>query len=181
MELADQMIDKTLEVNTVALLSTVREFLPSMIANKRGHIVTIASMAGLTGVPGLADYCASKSGAVAIDECLRMELQGKGLNKFIKTTCICPYLINTGMFDGAQTAFPFTMLDPPEVVDRIIAAIQQEEAFVVIPWRGNVLFLAKLLPTSLNDQLTKALGTQKTMSEFKGKGAMDKRIPGYKN
>ena len=123
MELSDQMIDKTLEVNTVALLSTVREFLPSMIANKRGHIVTIASIAGLTGVPGLADYCASKSGAVAIDESLRMELQSKGLNKYIKTTCICPYLINTGMFDGAKTSFPFTMLDPPEVVDRIIAAI----------------------------------------------------------
>ena len=52
---------------------------------------------------------------------------------------------------------------------------------MVIPWRGNVLFLAKLLPTSLNDQLTKALGTQKTMSEFKGKGAVEKRIPGYKN
>jgi all-trans-retinol dehydrogenase (NAD+) len=45
-----------------------------MIANKRGHIITIASMAGLAGVPGLSDYCASKYGAVAIDESVRLEL-----------------------------------------------------------------------------------------------------------
>lgn len=68
-----------------------------MIAAKRGHIVSIASIAGLFGVPGLTDYCASKFGAVAIDEAVRLELQSKGLS-FIKTTCICPYFISTGMF-----------------------------------------------------------------------------------
>jgi all-trans-retinol dehydrogenase (NAD+) len=118
------MIDKTLQVNTIAILSTIREFLPGMIINKKGHIVTIASMAGLAGTPGLADYCASKSGAIAIDESLRIELQSKGLHKHIKTTCICPYFIDTGMFDGAKTSFPLYMLQPDEVVDRIIAAIQ---------------------------------------------------------
>lgn len=55
-------------------MHTIREFLPGMIAVKRGHIVTIASMAGLASVPGLSDYCASKYGAVAIDEAVRLEL-----------------------------------------------------------------------------------------------------------
>jgi len=94
-----------------------------MISNKRGHIDTIASMAGLAGVPGLSDYCASKYGAVAIDESVRLELQQKGLDKFIKTTCICPYLISTGMFEGAKKTFPFYILSPIEVADRIIASI----------------------------------------------------------
>jgi all-trans-retinol dehydrogenase (NAD+) len=74
------MIDKTMQVNTISHLHTIKEFLPGMIAAKRGHIITIASMAGIVGVPGLVDYCASKFGAVAIDESLRLELQQKGLN-----------------------------------------------------------------------------------------------------
>ena len=110
-------------MNTISHLYTIREFLPGMISNKRGHIVTIASMAGLAGVPGLSDYCASKYGAVAIDESVRLELQQKGLDKFIKTTCICPYLISTGMFEGAKKTFPFYILSPIEVADRIIASI----------------------------------------------------------
>ena len=63
-----------MQVNTISHLHTITEFLPGMIAAKRGHIITIASMAGIVGVPGLVDYCASKFGAVAIDESLRLEL-----------------------------------------------------------------------------------------------------------
>lgn len=74
LELTDAMIEKTMQVNTNALLYTIREFLPDMIKNKKGHIVNIASMAGLTSVPGLGDYCASKHGAIAIDESVRLEL-----------------------------------------------------------------------------------------------------------
>jgi len=47
----------------------------------------------------------------------------RGYDKFIKTTCICPYFINTGMFDGVKQTFPMYILDQHEVVDRIIAAI----------------------------------------------------------
>ena len=50
------------------------------------------------------------------------------------------------MFDGAKSAFPFYLLSPEETVDRIIAAIQQEETSVIIPWRGNIAHLVRLLP-----------------------------------
>jgi len=74
MQLTEAIINKTLQVNTTSHLLTIKEFLPGMISQKRGHVVAIASMAGLTGCNGIADYCASKFGAVAIDESLRMEL-----------------------------------------------------------------------------------------------------------
>ena len=83
-----------------------------MIAKKKGHIVSIASLAGLVGLPGLSDYCASKFGAVAIDEAIRLELKKNGNYGYVKTTCICPYFINTGMFDGAKSAFPMYILSP---------------------------------------------------------------------
>lgn len=93
-----------MNINTTAHFWTVREFLPEMIKKNHGHVVTIASIAGWIGVRGLADYCASKFGAVGFDESLRFEL--RALKSNVKTTCICPYFINTGMFDGVKSKFP---------------------------------------------------------------------------
>ena len=72
-----------------------------MLEKDHGHIVSIASCAGLGGVRGLCDYCSSKFGAVGFQESLHMEL--KAMEKNIHTTVVCPYFINTGMFDGVQT------------------------------------------------------------------------------
>lgn len=147
-----------------------------MKAKKKGHIVSIASMAGLVGVTGLSDYCASKFGAVAIDETLRYELTKSGLSSCVKTTCICPYFINTGMFDGAKPSWPMYILDPDRVADRVIAAIRQEEAQVLIPYRGNILGVMRLLPISISDWIGDILGMHKAMEDFKGHGT--KRMPG---
>ena len=51
--------------------------LPGMLARDTGHVVTVASAAGMVGTAGLADYCASKFGAVGFDEALRMELRAR--------------------------------------------------------------------------------------------------------
>lgn len=149
-----------------------------MIANKKGHIVSIASMAGLAGMPGLLDYCASKWGAIAVDEALRNELKKNGHYSYVKTTCICPFYINTGMFEGVKNAFPMYILSPEEVVTRTLNAIRQEEALVVIPWRGNLIFLSKMLPTSVMDFASKITGVTSTMDDFKGRGSVSSRLPG---
>jgi all-trans-retinol dehydrogenase (NAD+) len=88
--------------NVVSLLQTVKAFLPYMLGKNSGHIVSIASSAGLFGVTGLADYCASKFAAVGFDESLRMELSALGKDG-VHTTVVCPYFINTGMFDGVTS------------------------------------------------------------------------------
>ena len=178
LELTDSMIERTIAVNTTSHLYTIREFLPEMIQNKKGHIVSIASMAGLASQPALPDYCASKYGAVAIDESLRLELKKNGHYGYIKTTCICPYFIDTGMFQGAKKAFPMYILSPEETVTRIINGIQQEESQVVIPWRGNIIYLVRLLPVSMVDFVGKMLGLGNQMDDFKGRGSVQNRLPG---
>jgi all-trans-retinol dehydrogenase (NAD+) len=178
MELDEAEINRTFHVNTISHLHTIREFLPAMKANKKGHIVSIASMAGLIGVTGLPDYCGSKFGAIAIDETLRYELSKSGDAPYVKTTCICPYFINTGMFDGAKASFPMYILDPIRVADRVIAAIRQEEAQVLIPYRGNILYLCRLLPISLADTVGGLLGMHDSMDDFKGRGGREGRMPG---
>ncbi|KAI8776589.1 short-chain dehydrogenase/reductase family 16C member 6, partial [Biomphalaria glabrata] len=94
----DQMI-KTIEVNCLAHYWTCKAFLPNMIKQNSGHLVTIASSAGLMGVAGMADYCASKFAAIGFQESLSLELAHRGING-VKITVVCPYWIDTGMFDG---------------------------------------------------------------------------------
>ena len=73
-----------------------------MMKNNHGHVITIASGAGLFGVAGLMDYCASKFGAVGINESLASELSIMGKDG-VHTTVVCPYFIDTGMFDGVKS------------------------------------------------------------------------------
>ena len=73
-----------------------------MMDKNHGHIVTIASAAGLFGVNGLVDYCASKHAAVGLHSSLTVELYAQKYNG-IHTTCVCPTYIDSGMFDGVKT------------------------------------------------------------------------------
>lgn len=76
----EAMMKKTLDVNTLAHLYTIKEFMPDMIKENKGHIISIASMAATSAIAAMADYCASKSGAFAIDEAVRMEIKKQGYN-----------------------------------------------------------------------------------------------------
>jgi hypothetical protein len=49
---------------------------------------------------------------------------------------------------------------------------------VVIPYRGNIVHLMKLLPVSFVDKLGSVLGITRQMDHFEGKGAIEVRIPG---
>jgi all-trans-retinol dehydrogenase (NAD+) len=110
LDITERDLKKTFDVNAISHVFTVKEFLPEMLKQDKGHIVSIVSVAGIIGVPGLSDYCGSKFAAFGIDESLRLEL--KNLKSNVTTTCVCPYFINTGMFEGVKTDFPLLpMLD----------------------------------------------------------------------
>ena len=51
----------------------------------------------------MTDYCASKAAAYMFNEALRIEMKASDYN--IVCTNICPYYINTGMFDGVKGTF----------------------------------------------------------------------------
>jgi|TARA_R110002003_G_scaffold2375_2_gene24197 short-subunit dehydrogenase len=60
--------EKLFKVNLISHFVLIREFLPGMLRNKKGHVVTIASMASFVAAPGLLDYCCSKVGALYVSE-----------------------------------------------------------------------------------------------------------------
>ncbi|MGO1228309.1 MAG: SDR family NAD(P)-dependent oxidoreductase [Brachybacterium sp.] len=78
-----------------------RAFLPGMLEREHG---TIASAAGLAGVARQTDYSASKWAAVGFTESLRAELRAD--SSAVGTFVMCPFDIDTDMFEGASTKFP---------------------------------------------------------------------------
>eukprot|EP00298_Acanthocystis_sp_HF-20_P011650 c19500_g1_i1.p1 GENE.c19500_g1_i1~~c19500_g1_i1.p1 ORF type:complete len:306 (+),score=138.94 c19500_g1_i1:31-948(+) len=171
LECSDAQIQRTFLVNSICHFWTVKNFLPSMLSRNEGHIVTIASNAGLVGVPRLVDYCASKFAAVGFDESLRRELQTMNVN--VHTTCICPYYINTGMFDGVSKSAFFGLirnLEPEYVANEIVSAIRWRKPFLSLPPLSNVApFLKSVLPTYTLDVLFKITGLSRSMDEFTGR------------
>jgi len=63
-----EYLQKIFAVNLFSNWHTVKAFLPNMIANNKGHIVTVASTASFIGVAGMADYSATKAAVLAFHE-----------------------------------------------------------------------------------------------------------------
>lgn len=169
LEATDAEIERTFAVNTLAPFRTVRAFLPGMLAQGAGHIVTIASAAGIAAVPRLADYSASKAAAIAFDESLRLEFAHDGVP--VKTTVVCPFYIATGMFAGVRTRFPLLLpiLRPEAVAARIVRAIEHDEARLILPWFVRNVFPLRLLPVAWFDALMAFFGVTKSMDAFTGR------------
>jgi short-subunit dehydrogenase len=70
--------ERLFKVNLISHFVLIREFLPGMLKQKKGHIVTIASMASFVAAPGLLDYCCSKVGALYLSEGMQGVISWRG-------------------------------------------------------------------------------------------------------
>jgi len=74
-EMNEVMAHKTMVVNAESHFWLVKDVLPDMMERNSGHIVSIASLAGVAGLPAMSDYCASKAAAYLFNEALRIEMK----------------------------------------------------------------------------------------------------------
>lgn len=85
---------RCLDVNLWGVIYGVRAAYPIMIEQGAGHIVNVASVAGLVPLPGEAAYCASKYAVVGLTRTLRTEAAGLGVD----VTLVCPGKIETPIY-----------------------------------------------------------------------------------
>jgi len=139
-----------------------------MMDKNHGHIVSIASIAGLVGAYQLTDYCSSKFAAVGLEESLRLELNCDGYNG-IHSTVVCPYYIQTGMFDGVGRSL-IPVLTPEYVVNEAVKAILVNQEVLCLPAIVYWIYACKsMLPTKSFLWGHRAIGAASTMKTFKGR------------
>lgn len=160
---------KIMDVNINALMTCTHVFLPGMIERREGHIINMASAAGLMGLAYLTSYCASKFAVVGFSESLRLELRHKKLNT-IKITTVCPSLVNTGMFDGANPPKMTPFLTPQHIVNKIYDGFKRDKIYVKEPFMVKTIPLLKAI--SHPDHLAafgEFLGSSNIMEHYKGR------------
>ena len=159
--------ERTLAVNLRSHLVCTKALLPGMVGRKAGHLVFIASAAGLMGVPGAAVYSASKHAVVGFADSLRLELSRA--RSGVGVTIVCPSFISTGMFEGGRPPRLSGWLTPEAVAAKTVAAVRSRRVWVVEPWIVKTAPLVKALPQPVVDRLASWLGIHDSMAGLKGR------------
>ena len=98
-ELGLDDLRRQLETNVVGPLAVVQAAFPHLAAARRGRVVTIGSVSGVTVTPFAGAYCASKAAIHALDEALRMELAPFG----VRVVTVQPGAVASRFGDTAAT------------------------------------------------------------------------------
>lgn len=162
-------IQKTIDINVSALMHVTRIFLPAMLNQGGGHIVNLASAAGLTPNPRMSVYASSKWAVVGWSESLRLEMDMQ--QSGVHVTTVCPGYISTGMFDGVKNPLLTPILKPADVVRNMISAVKGNRILLRMPFMVKALPLLRgILPVRAFDFLAGSVfGVYKTMDSFKGR------------
>ena len=132
MRMKDEDWDLVLKVNLTAGFRLARAAIRGMMKRRYGRIVSMASIVGVTGNPGQANYSASKAGLIAMTKCLAAEVASRG----ITANCVAPGFIKTAMTDALPEEakekltrnIPMARLGLPEDVANAVAFLASDEA-----------------------------------------------------
>jgi len=134
------------DVNLVAVIECAQAVLPAMMQCKSGHIINVASIAGLVGLPGSSVYSATKSAVISFSDALRREVRASG----IEVTALCPGFVATTfsprlkkIAEGRPDAQRLPgVMQADYVADRIAGLIRHPRRRLIIPAGWGLLAAA---------------------------------------
>ena len=135
LRLKDEDWERVLEINLGAAFRLSRAALRGMMRRRWGRIVNIASIVGVTGNPGQANYAASKAGMIGMSKSLAAEVASRG----ITVNCVAPGFIGTPMTDALPAAQREKLLgaipagrlgEPADIAAGVLYLASQEAAYV---------------------------------------------------
>jgi len=129
-----KMAGEILTTNILGVLNTFEMGLNEFLPKKKGHIVVIASVAGLVGLPWAPAYSASKAAVLKMGESFAISLKNKGVH----VTTIAPGFIDTPLTRKNKYKMPF-LLTLEDGAQRIKNAIDKKEVLYIFPWQMKTL------------------------------------------
>ncbi len=129
---------RILDVNLLGVVHGCHEFIPRMKRRGGGHIVNVASFAGIGNLAEMAAYNVTKAAVISLSETLRMELAPARIG----VTVACPLFFKTGLIEGmpftddfqaefARACFDFSRSSAEEVASLIVEAVKRNRLYVV--------------------------------------------------
>lgn len=160
--------EKIIAVNLMGVIYGTSTAYSLMVKQGFGHIVNIASLAGLIGYPTNIPYAATKAAVVRLSTSLRIEGDDLG----VKVSVVCPGYIDTGIYDACTylradqekvlANIPFKMMDVKKAARLIMKGVVRNKAVITFPFYAGLLWwFYRLHPSFIN-----ILG-RKTVTDFR--------------
>ncbi len=159
-------IESQMETNYFGMIYCIKNFLPSMIEKKSGHIVNVASVAGSFGLPGIASYCATKFAMLGFSEGLKHELKGTGIG----VTVVSPIMVRTNFFDHKSfekmPKYSPTTLSAETVGKAVLKAANSPRLEIIVPSIVRiVVWIKTTFPYLINPILGSSFKKQLSIQE----------------
>ena len=142
---------RVIDVDVNGVIHGVAAAYPIMVAQRSGHIVNTASLAGLIPAPGITSYCAAKHAVVGLSRGLRAE----GADLGVKVSVVCPGFIDTPILresryvnldkEGLLSLIPVKPITPETCARAILNGVSRNEATIVVTWHAKLLWMAQRL------------------------------------
>lgn len=155
---------KVIGVNLMGVIYGTIATYPLMVKQSFGHIVNIASLAGLIGMPINTPYATTKFAVVG----LSISLRNEGYDLGVKVSVVCPGYIDTGIYDATPILkadrekvldnIPFKMMDVKKAAQLILKGVIRNKAIITFPFYAGLLWwFYRLHPALLNPLGRKAV------------------------
>ncbi len=124
--------ERLLQVNLLAPMRLTAAVLPAMIARRSGHIVNMASVAGLVGPPGLSAYSASKFGLRGFSQSLHADVRQHNVD----VTVVYPFYARTPILQSPQYGTPpgslpdWLLYEPEFIVASVLDGVRRRKLHV---------------------------------------------------
>ncbi len=141
------------EINLIGVIHGVMAAYPVMLRQGAGHIVNIASVAGLVPAPGFGPYAATKAAVVSLTSVLRAEAESYG----VRASVVCPGFVKTAIFENAlgmqvnkeelirKIGMPF--MPAEDAARKILRGVERNQAVIVFPSSARMVWrLVRLCP-----------------------------------
>ena len=173
---SDAISDTQIDINLRGVIIGCKLALPGMIARGNGHIVNVASGAGVVPIPGLAVYCATKFAVVGLTQTLREEYRDSG----VYFSTIMPAKVTTELASGTEVAGRGVPTSSPEdVAAAVVDALSKRLTEVMVPrYLGLAPMMLSLAPHWLQRGFRRGFGDRRILEklDLTARAAYDQRI-----
>ena len=160
---SEQTIRSTIEVNFYGVLTGCQLVLPEMVARRSGHIVNIASLAGMVAVPGQVVYAGTKFAVVGLSSGLADEFASQG----VEVSCVMPTFTNTELITGTKATGAQKPVEPEDIAAAIVKALDKPKTHVSVPAPLRfVVAVTSMLGPRGRRWLSKRMGNDRVFLDF---------------
>jgi short-subunit dehydrogenase len=154
---------KVIDVNLAGVINGCHAVYPEMVNQRSGHIINIASLAGLIPFVTNAPYSASKHAVVGLSNTLRLEGEALG----VRVSVVCPGFVKTNIYEASDAinvdkdklndSIPFAAIGADVAALKILNGVKKNRGVIIFPFYAKLLWWVNRLSSRLAAPLARKM------------------------